>query len=88
VLLGAIIQKVTGKSYEAVLKELILIPLKMSDSGIEHREVILDRRAAGYSLKGGAVVNATFVDLSWGYSAGRDVFNDARHVQMGSSAAE
>jgi CubicO group peptidase (beta-lactamase class C family) len=70
VLLGAIIEKVTGKSYEAALEELILVPLHMSDSGIDHREVILDRRAAGYSIKGGIVVNATFVDLSWGYSAG------------------
>jgi len=70
VLLGAIIEKVTGKSYEDVLKEQILVPLGMSDSGIDHREVILDRRAVGYSIKNGAVVNATFVDLSWGYAAG------------------
>lgn len=70
VLLGAIIERVTGKSYEEVLREQILVPLEMSDSGIDHREVILDRRAAGYSIKDGAVVNATFVDLSWGYAAG------------------
>jgi CubicO group peptidase (beta-lactamase class C family) len=70
VLLGAIIEKVTGKSYEAVLKELILVPLNMSDSGIDHREVILNRRATGYSVKNGVAVNATFVDLSWAYSAG------------------
>jgi CubicO group peptidase (beta-lactamase class C family) len=69
VLLGAIIEKVTGKSYEDVLKDQILKPLNMNDTGIDHREVILDRRAAGYSLKG-EVVNATFVDLSWAYSAG------------------
>jgi CubicO group peptidase (beta-lactamase class C family) len=69
-LLGALIEKATGKSYEAVLKELILVPLNMSDSGIDHREVILDRRATGYSIKNGVLVNATFVDLSWAYSAG------------------
>ena len=70
VLLGAIIEKITGKSFEDMLKEQILVPVGMSDSGIDHREVVLDRRAAGYSLKDGVVVNATFVDLSWAYSAG------------------
>jgi D-alanyl-D-alanine carboxypeptidase len=69
-LLGAIIEKVTGKRYEDVLRDQILLPLKMSDTGFDHHETILSRRAAGYSAKSGAVVNAAYVDTSWAYSAG------------------
>ena len=40
-LLGAIIEKVTGKSYEQVLKENILDPLGMKNSGYDHHDAII-----------------------------------------------
>lgn len=47
-LLGYIIEKVTGKTYEQYLQEIILTPLKMANTGYDHFEVILKNRAAGY----------------------------------------
>ena len=46
-ILGAILEHVTGKPYEALLKENILIPLAMSESGYDHYADILPKRASG-----------------------------------------
>jgi len=50
VVLGYIIEKVAGKSYEQFLSEKIFQPLGMNRSGYDHPETILTGRAAGYSL--------------------------------------
>jgi len=47
-LLGAIIEKATGKPYDQVLQENILKPLKMNNSGYSRRNVVLEKRASGY----------------------------------------
>jgi CubicO group peptidase (beta-lactamase class C family) len=48
VLLGAIIEHVTGRSYESVLEENILGPLGMKDSGYSHQDARAQQRALGY----------------------------------------
>ena len=50
VLLGYIIEKLSGKSYEQFLSEKIFQPLGMNHSGYDHPETILKGRAAGYGL--------------------------------------
>ncbi|PYJ07904.1 MAG: hypothetical protein DME25_02760 [Verrucomicrobia bacterium] len=50
VLLGYIIEKVTGKSYERALREKIFQPLGMNRSGYDHPATILAGRASGYGL--------------------------------------
>jgi CubicO group peptidase (beta-lactamase class C family) len=69
-LLGAIVEKVTGKPYEQVLKENIFDPVGMKNSGFDHYDRIIDKRAAGYikTLKG--YQNAPYLDMSIPYSAG------------------
>ena len=47
-LLGAIIEKVTGKTYEQVLRERILLPFDMTGTGIDDPEAIIEKRASGY----------------------------------------
>ena len=47
-LLGAIIEKVTGKPYEQVLKEKILDPLGMKNTGYDHFDTLIQKRATGY----------------------------------------
>ncbi len=69
-LLGAIIEKVTGQTYEKVLKEKILDPLGMKNTGYDHHNTILDRRAAGYQKTPGGFVNAPYLDMSLPYAAG------------------
>ncbi len=68
--LGAIIEKVTGKSYEEVLQEKIFTPLKMNNSGYDHHNTILKKRAAGYEMKGSKPENAPYIDMSTPYAAG------------------
>jgi CubicO group peptidase (beta-lactamase class C family) len=46
--LGIILEKVTGKSYGQLLRERILAPLGMKDSGLDSDDLILPRRAQGY----------------------------------------
>ncbi|HVE57254.1 MAG TPA: serine hydrolase [Pyrinomonadaceae bacterium] len=69
-LLGAIIEKVTGKSYEAVLKERILDPLGMTNTGFDHHATLLQKRASGYEKTPNGYANAPYLDMSLPYAAG------------------
>ena len=69
-LLGAIVEKVTGKSYEQVLKENILDPLGMKNSGYDHYSTIISKRATGYSKTPRGYENAPYLDMTIPYAAG------------------
>ena len=69
-LLGVIIEKITGKSYEQVLKDNITIPLKMNNTGYDHHATILTNRASGYEKNGNNYINAAYLDMSIPYAAG------------------
>ncbi|MBC7901626.1 MAG: serine hydrolase [Saprospiraceae bacterium] len=69
-LLGAIVEKVTGKSYETVLKERILEPLGMTNTGYDNHAPILQKRASGYEKTPAGYVNAAYLDMSLPYAAG------------------
>jgi CubicO group peptidase (beta-lactamase class C family) len=69
-LLGAIIEKVTGKPYEQVLKEKILDPLGMKNTGYDHHATVMKKRAAGYEKSPGGFVNAAYLDMTIPYAAG------------------
>ena len=49
VLLGYLIEKVSGESYEKFVQENIFGPLGMKDSGYDSNSAIIPRRAAGYA---------------------------------------
>lgn len=70
ILLGYIIEKVSGKSYEAYLKESIFDPLDMKDSGYDHYRTILRHRASGYFPGKDGVVNAEYIDMSIPHGGG------------------
>ncbi|MEO8436197.1 MAG: serine hydrolase [Pyrinomonadaceae bacterium] len=69
-LLGAIIEKVTGKSYETVLSERIFKPLGMTNSGYDKSSPVLQKRASGYQKTPDGFVNAAYLDMSIPYAAG------------------
>jgi CubicO group peptidase (beta-lactamase class C family) len=69
-LLGAILEHVSGKSYEGLLKEKIFDPLGMKDTGYDHSAEVLPKRSSGYELGLGAVINAPYIDMSVPYAAG------------------
>ena len=70
VLLGAIIEKLTGRSYEDFVRENIFQPLGMDDSGYDHAGTVLKNRASGYEFPDGKMANAPYVDMSIPHAAG------------------
>ena len=70
VLLGHIIEKVSGKSYGDFLRDSIFDPLKMVNTGYDYNGLVLKHRAVGYSLRGDTVITAPFVDMSVPFAAG------------------
>lgn len=69
-ILGAIIEKVTGKSFEQNLLDKIFIPLQMNSSGYDWSETIVEKRASGYEEIPGSYINAPFLDMSIPFAAG------------------
>lgn len=71
VLLGHVVEKASGKSYESFLRENIFEPLKMTNTGYDHADEIVKRRAHGYAPgPGGDLVNASYIDMSVPFAAG------------------
>jgi len=70
ILLGMIVEKVSGQSYADFLKANIFEPLGMKDSGYDRAADILKQRASGYQILHGQVANADFIDMSVPFSAG------------------
>lgn len=64
VLLSHIIERVAGQPYEVFLRENVLAPLGMRDTGADQHGPVIRDRAAGYTRLGGAVVNAPYIDMS------------------------
>lgn len=68
---GYIIERASGKAYEAFLQENIFKLLSMSDTGYDDFNQVLPNRAAGYSLEaGGKITNAAYLDMSRPFAAG------------------
>lgn len=71
VLLGYVIEKVSGESYEDFLRENIFGPLKMNGTGLHHQKQIVKQRAAGYArAKDGSVINFDYSTVDYIFAAG------------------
>lgn len=71
VLLGVIIEKVTGQPYDRYLRENIFNPLGMHDTGYDSTATVIPVRASGYERRGeGNYANATFLDMTIPHAAG------------------
>lgn len=64
IMLGYIIEKAAGESYESFLQKNIFAPLQMNNSGYDHAATILKHRAAGYSRRDGQWINTPYIDMS------------------------
>ena len=67
VLLGMIVERVSGQSYADFVRDNIFKPLGMSNSGYDVSATILPQRPAGY-LPGFS--NAPYTDMTWPHGAG------------------
>ena len=70
ILLGAIIEKVSGKTYEAFLKERIFEPLGMKSTSYGSNEPVIPRRVPGYTQEGDVSKTARYLSMTQPYAAG------------------
>jgi CubicO group peptidase (beta-lactamase class C family) len=70
ILLGYLIEKVSGQSYIDFLQQNIFTPLGMKDSGYDSNSSVIAHRAAGYAPGKDGPENAGFVHMSIPFSAG------------------
>lgn len=70
VLLGRIIEHVSGLSYAEFIQQRIFAPLGMCDSYYLSNEPVIPRRASGYERVGDTYHNAAFLSMALPHAAG------------------
>jgi CubicO group peptidase (beta-lactamase class C family)/tetratricopeptide (TPR) repeat protein len=71
VVLGELIQKVSGVPYAQFVRDNIFTPIGMKDSGYDSNSAVIERRASGYRMgAAGALLNAEYIDMTVPYAAG------------------
>jgi CubicO group peptidase (beta-lactamase class C family) len=63
-ILGAIIEQITGKTYAQVLKENILDPLGMSNTGVEYTGMNIENYSSGYNMTAMGLQPAMPIEMS------------------------
>jgi D-alanyl-D-alanine carboxypeptidase len=70
VILGYIIERLSGERYADYVQHHIFDPLGMKSSGYDVSETIIPKRAAGYSRDKDQYINARFISMTEPYAAG------------------
>jgi CubicO group peptidase (beta-lactamase class C family) len=70
VLLGHVVEKVSGKSYAEFLRENIFRPLGMSDTGYDENDAVIENRADGYTPTPRGIRRAPYIDMTVPFAAG------------------
>lgn len=69
-LLGAIIEQISGDSYEQFIQQRIFEPLGMRQSYYDHPTRIIPKRVAGYQKGPDGYANAEYLSMTQPYAAG------------------
>jgi CubicO group peptidase (beta-lactamase class C family) len=70
IVLGYLIEKISGQTYEEFVRQNVFTPLAMNDSGMMSNEMIIPRRATGYWPGDNGIENADRPDPRIGFSSG------------------
>jgi len=72
VLLGYLVDKVSGEKYPQFVKDNVFTPLKMTESGYDVNSAVIPHRASGYTKAppNGEIQNTGYIDMTIPYSAG------------------
>jgi CubicO group peptidase (beta-lactamase class C family) len=70
ILLGYIVEKISGLPYSQYLEENIFKPCHMTGSFLDHDLKIIKNRASGYAKDGDQTINAEFVSMTIPHGAG------------------
>jgi CubicO group peptidase (beta-lactamase class C family) len=69
-LLGHLIERVSGQTYEAFVKDNLLDPLGLVETGYDSNATIVPQRASGYQHKSSGLVNAPYINMLVPHAAG------------------
>ena len=70
VLLGYLIERISGESYSQFVQKNIFTPLGMKDSGYDSNSAIILHRASGYTPNEKGLINTGYIDMTIPLSAG------------------
>ena len=70
ILLGHIVEKVSGLSYGKYLEENIFKPCHMTGSFLDNQSAIIRNRASGYAKDSAQTINAEFISMTIPHGAG------------------
>lgn len=89
IVLGAIVEAVTGQSWATAIRERLLQPLGLRDTAYDDALEIVEGRARGYLRSDSTIVNAPYIDPSTVFAAGMlrsttgDLFRWAESLRRG-----
>ena len=75
ILLGYIIEKASGQTYETFIQENIFRPLELNNTYYGSHTLIIPNRASGYQKEGDGFMNAEYLSLTQPYAAGSIMSN-------------
>lgn len=70
IVLGMLIEKISGKPYCGFMREEVFRPLGMTDTDCEEPGIILKQRASGYTRVDGTTANSGYIDMRFPGGAG------------------
>jgi CubicO group peptidase (beta-lactamase class C family) len=80
-LLGLLIEKVSGQTYQEFLQQNIFTPLRMSHSGYDSNAAIIPHRASGYMPGPNGPQHAGYIDMTIPYAAGA-LYSTTRDLKL------
>jgi len=69
-LLGMIIEKITGLSFENFLSKHLLAPLGMNDTGLDNNRKVIPQMSSAYDSSWNDLILCEYMDMSSSFSAG------------------
>ena len=70
IVLGYLVERVSGQDYAQFLRDSIFEPLGMKDTGYDLHATILPNRASGYTMTTSGLRNAPYIDMTVPFGAG------------------
>jgi D-alanyl-D-alanine carboxypeptidase len=70
ILLGQVIERLSGQTYPEYIRKNILLPLGLVGTGYEHVAEIVPERVPGYRVQNGRIEPAAYLAMSLPYAAG------------------
>ena len=69
-ILGVILERITGNSFEVLMKEYILNPAGMTNTGVDNDTLILQNRASGYIRRDNHYIHEPYMSINGAFSSG------------------